>query len=172
MIVIKLHHTLSLAWKLKTKSFAVNCLIKEIFSFSVVRMPYKCSNMPYKMFYATISAEVLRICRATSDYRFFLESVTKLITRMQKQGAKTLEIKKIMIKMMSRHWENFVKFRLTAETSPKTYSCGFLYTCFIPCHAPLRLFNFLRLFVIFCLKDNTDLRIPYLGQSNHYLMRY
>ena len=35
--------------------------------FSVVRMPYKCSNMPYKMFSSTISAEVLRICRATSN---------------------------------------------------------------------------------------------------------
>ena len=40
----------------------------ETFKFSVVRMPYKRSNIPQKMFYATIGAEVLRICRATSNY--------------------------------------------------------------------------------------------------------
>ena len=43
----------------------------------VVCMPFKCSDMPYKMFYSTIIAEVLRICRATSSYLFFLESFKK-----------------------------------------------------------------------------------------------
>ena len=43
---------------------------REAFKFYVVRMPFKCSNMPYKMFYSTISAEVLCICRATSNYLF------------------------------------------------------------------------------------------------------
>ena len=66
----------------------------------------------------------------------------------------------------------FWTLKIVYKTSPKTYSCGFPYTCFLPYHARLRLFKFLRLFVIFRLKDNTDLRIPYLGQSNHYLMRY
>ena len=55
---------------------------RDAFHFSVVRMPYKCSNMPYKMFYSTISAEVLRICRATSNYSFFIDSAKKLISRM------------------------------------------------------------------------------------------
>ena len=59
---------------------------------------------PYKMFYSTISAEVLRICRATSSYLFFLESVQKLIIRMRKQHTETLGIKKIDTKMMCRHW--------------------------------------------------------------------
>ena len=36
-----------------------------------------CSNMLYKMFYSTISVDVLRICQATSNYLFFLESVKK-----------------------------------------------------------------------------------------------
>ena len=39
---------------------------RDAFNFSVVRMPFKCSNIPNKMFYSTIGAEVLRICRATS----------------------------------------------------------------------------------------------------------
>ena len=45
---------------------------RDAFNFSVVRMPYKCSNIPCKMFYSTIGAEILRICRATSHYNFFL----------------------------------------------------------------------------------------------------
>ena len=46
---------------------------RDAFSFSVVRMPYLQSNMPSKMFYSTISAEILRICRATYKYTNFLE---------------------------------------------------------------------------------------------------
>ena len=88
---------------------------REAFKFDVVRMPFKCSNMPYKMFYSTISAEVLRICRATSSYLFFLESVKKLIVRMRKQHAETLGIKKIVTKMMCRHWQPFEKFGLSVE---------------------------------------------------------
>ena len=60
----------------------------EAFPFSVVRMPHRQSNMPSKMFYSTISAEVLRICRATSNFSDFLDSVKKLLKRMIKQGAK------------------------------------------------------------------------------------
>ena len=88
---------------------------RNAFNFSVVRMPYKCSNMPYKMFYSTISAEVLRICRATSSYLFFMESVHKLILRMRKQGADTIGINKTLAKMMHRHWEQFEKFSLPLD---------------------------------------------------------
>ena len=108
IIVIKLHHTyLELGLEIKDHVIYSKLFDKrDAFSFSVVRMPYKSSNIPYKMFYATISAEVLRICRATFDYTSFLEGVSKLITIMQKQKAKTI---------ISQHWENFVKFRLAAE---------------------------------------------------------
>ena len=67
-------------------------------------MPFKCSNMPYKMFYSTISAEVPRICR-----------VKKLIIRMRKQHAETLGIKKIVTKMMCRHLQPFEKFSMSVE---------------------------------------------------------
>ena len=68
-----------------------------------------------KMFYSTISAEVLRICRATSSYLFFLESVKKIIVRMRKQQAETLGIKKIVTNMMRRHWHPSEKFGLSVE---------------------------------------------------------
>ena len=37
----------------------------------IVRFPYLSSNMPNKMVYSTISAEVLRICRATKCFLNF-----------------------------------------------------------------------------------------------------
>ena len=88
---------------------------RDAFHFSVVRMPYKCSNMPYKMFYSTIIAEVLCICCATYSYSFFLDSVKKLISRMSKQGADIVGIKKVVTKMMCRHWQPFKTFDLPLE---------------------------------------------------------
>ena len=46
---------------------------------------------------------------------FFLESVKKLIIRIRKQHAETLGIKKIVTKMMCRHWQPFEKFDLSVE---------------------------------------------------------
>ena len=43
-------------------------------SISVVRFPYKCSNMPSKKLFATISADILRICRATSSVVQFIKT--------------------------------------------------------------------------------------------------
>ena len=88
---------------------------RDTFKFSVVRMPYKRSNIPQMMFYATIGAEVLRICRATSNYDFLLDSSRKLMTRMCSQGADTEGIQRVLSKMIHRHWEPFVKFNLSSE---------------------------------------------------------
>ena len=52
---------------------------RKAFPFSVVIMPHRQSNMPSKMSYSTISAEVLRICRATSNFSDFVDSVKKLL---------------------------------------------------------------------------------------------
>ena len=84
--------------------------------FSIVRMPYRCSNIPSKMFYSTISAEILRICRACSLYSDFLSSSKKLLTRMENQGAKKEGTGRILMKMLSRHSNNFTKFAKAAET--------------------------------------------------------
>ena len=59
------------------------------------------------MFYSTISVEVLRIGRATSNYSFFLESAKELISKMSKQGADAVGIKKVVTKMTCRHWQPF-----------------------------------------------------------------
>ena len=88
---------------------------RDAFGFSVVRLPYKCSNIPSKMFYSTISAEVLRIAKATSKYEYFLHNVRNLLLRMKNQGADSFGIKKSLRKMLNRHLEFFVKFSKTTE---------------------------------------------------------
>ena len=88
---------------------------RDAFNFSVVRMPYKCSNIPKKMFFSTIGAEILRICRATSHYNFFLVSARSLITRMRSQGADTQGIHKFINKMIGRHPKPFEKYGISSE---------------------------------------------------------
>ena len=88
---------------------------RNAFKFSVVRLPYKCSNIPSKMFYATIGAEVLRIAKATSTYNFFIKSVHGLLLRMKRQGADLFGLKKVLRKMLGRHFENFQKFNKSID---------------------------------------------------------
>ena len=72
-----------------------------------MRLPYKYSDISCKMFYSTISAEILGICRATSSYNDFLSSVHKLISRAKKPGAEINNIIKALRKMIFRHTEDF-----------------------------------------------------------------
>ena len=58
---------------------------RDNFNFNIIRMPYKSSNIPKKMFYSAMSAEILRICKATTNFKDFLESTNILITRIKKQ---------------------------------------------------------------------------------------
>ena len=47
---------------------------RNSYNFSVVRFPYKSSTIPSKMFFETTSAEILRICRATSTVIQFIKT--------------------------------------------------------------------------------------------------
>ena len=83
---------------------------RNAFNFSIVRFPYKDSNIPSKMFHSTIGAEVLRICRATSTYDSFLKCCEPFIIRMNNQGATKSSIQNVITKFITRHQEAFVKF--------------------------------------------------------------
>ena len=101
---------LDLGLEIKEKRIASKLYDKRnVFNFSIVRFPYR-SNIPSKMFYATISAEILRIARATSAYSHFLDSVHTLLVRMKKQGANVSGIKNAIRKMILRHASTFLKF--------------------------------------------------------------
>ena len=88
---------------------------RNYFSFFIVRFPYKSSNMPYKMFYNTISAEVLRICRASFCYDNFITAVEPFMLRMAKQGARRDGVKYVLKKFITRHFVSFSKFGLHGE---------------------------------------------------------
>ena len=49
---------------------------RDAFPFSIVRMPYLCSNMPSRIFYATIGSEILRIATCTSKKENLITSCT------------------------------------------------------------------------------------------------
>ena len=84
-------------------------------NFQIVRFPYKCSNLPTKMFHSSISAELLRINRVTSDFNSFFESANSFLARMRRQDAKNEGIKNTVNKMLFCYKNEFGKFNLSME---------------------------------------------------------
>ena len=76
---------------------------RNSYNFNVVRFPYKSSTIPSKMFFATIRAEILRICQATSSVVQFIKTSKVFLYRMLRQGADPLGVKKALVKMIYRH---------------------------------------------------------------------
>lgn len=95
---------LDLHIKITEKQFQT-CLFdkRDSFPFSIVRMPYRNSNIPSNMFYATLGSEVLRIGRATSHVDDFQKSTSSLLSRMKKQGAEHKSLSNVLKKMYGRH---------------------------------------------------------------------
>ena len=84
---------------------------RDNFNFDIVRMPFRHSNIPCAMFYATVNAEVLRICKATSRFETFCDTSQTLINRMIKQGANHSKLKTSLRKLLNRHSVHFSKYR-------------------------------------------------------------
>ena len=96
---------------IKNNKFSISLYDKrDGFPFSIVRMPYRSTNMPSSIFYSSIGAEILRIARATSIQENFENSSHTLLTRMMKQGATRDKIAKILDKVFGRHGPCFSKF--------------------------------------------------------------
>ena len=83
---------------------------RNAFPFYIIRFPYASSNIPIRMFYSTIQAEILRICRASAQFRPFLDTCKPFVTRMIKQGAWKKELNFSLNKIISNHWEDFSKY--------------------------------------------------------------
>ena len=62
------------------------------------------------MFFATISAETLRICQRTSSVLQFIKISKFFLHRMLRQGADSLGVKKVLVKMITRHALHFEKY--------------------------------------------------------------
>ena len=71
--------------------------------------------MPNKMFYSTISAEILRICRATKRFDDFSTEVSGFLRRMVRQGAKMEGVRISLRKLLNRHFDVFKKYGFEQE---------------------------------------------------------
>jgi len=76
---------------------------RDSFPFSIVRMPFKCSNIPGKIFYSSIGAEILRISRTSMTLESFVSSSKSILNRMRKQGAESNKIGRILRKIYNKH---------------------------------------------------------------------
>ena len=80
---------------------------RDAFPFSIVRLPYLSSNIPSRIFYASVSGELLRIARCTSETAEFKLSCKTLINRVIKQGAKPMLLKRTLNKTFNNHINEF-----------------------------------------------------------------
>ena len=92
----------------------------DSFPFSIVRMPYASSNMPSTIFYSTISAEILRIARATTTLEDFLIAGKSILNRMHKQGAVISRTTKVISKTIGRHSDTFSHFNCNSTDMIKS----------------------------------------------------
>ena len=112
---------LDLHLSIRNGAFITKLYDKRVsYNFNIVRFPYKCSTLPSKMFFSTISAEILRICRANSSLETFLETSQTLTLRMRKQGADNFGLKSVLRKMINRHLDDFIKYDIHTNDLIKT----------------------------------------------------
>ena len=88
---------------------------RDEFPFSVVRMPYKDSNIPSYIFYGTIMSEIVRIARSTLLLDDFIPRLGALFKRMLIQGADSWKILCQCKKAIVNHSDAFEKFASRLE---------------------------------------------------------
>ena len=71
--------------------------------------------MPNKMVYSTISAGVLRICRATQGFINFSLDISEFFLRIKRQGAKIGGVRLSIKKLLDRHFDTFKKYGFNKE---------------------------------------------------------
>ena len=84
---------------------------RNSYNFNVVRFPHKSITILSKMFFATISTEILQICRATSSVVQFIKTSKVFLHQMLRQGADPLSVKKVLVKMINSHALQFEKYK-------------------------------------------------------------
>ena len=80
---------------------------RDSFPFSIVRMPFLCSNIPSNMFYFSFGAEILRIARVSSSTENFVSAARALVNRITRQGGVITRMKRVLGKIYASHTESF-----------------------------------------------------------------
>ena len=88
---------------------------RDAFPFSIIRMPYLCSNIPNKIFYSALVGEFLRIARATLYLSDFESKAIDLVKRKLNQGGDRTSIEKYLLKIIRRHPNPVSQFRIRPE---------------------------------------------------------
>ena len=88
---------------------------RDAFGFHICRLPFRESNIPKRMFYTTICAEILRICRATSSINDAVLSAKSIVDRMMKQGASKDTLRVFLKRSLNKHQITVMKFDTSTE---------------------------------------------------------
>ena len=81
---------------------------RDSFTFSIVRMPGKSSNVPSSIVYSAIGAEWFRIARANNNPEFSISIVIKpLIARISRQGVSIGKINSFILNFFNKHQVDF-----------------------------------------------------------------
>jgi len=88
---------------------------RDSFGFHISRLPFKSSNIPNRMFYSSITAEILRICRASSNLVNAIESSNSLLCRMKAQGANISIVKRRLLKSLNKHQVTLNQYSIRTE---------------------------------------------------------
>ena len=67
------------------------------------------------MFYSVISAEIFRICKATTKFQDFIKSAKILIGRIRKQKGLINHMEKALLKLFNFHEECYISLRKTND---------------------------------------------------------
>ena len=89
---------------------------RDSFGFHISRLPFKSSNIPNRMFYSSISAEILRICRASSKLVDAIASSNSLHCRMKTQGANFSVVKGFLRKSLNKYQITLKQYNITSES--------------------------------------------------------
>ena len=98
--------------------------------FSIANFTYKYSNIASEMFYSSISAEFLRIGRPTSSCNGFCSTILENHDEIciNTQGTELNIIIISLSKIVFRHTEDFLKFKVKQEDILKVLLWKFLVT--------------------------------------------
>lgn len=91
--------------------YSVNLFDKrDVFPFSIVRIPHLSNNIPLNVFYAAYRAEILRIARVANTKTNFINHCSLIVSRMINQVGSVNTISKTVSKTFGRYFEMFSKF--------------------------------------------------------------
>ena len=91
---------------------------RDNFGFDITRLPYRNSNIPCRIFYSSITAECLHICRATSSEIHAIRSIRLLLLRMSNQGSDKSKMMTCITRGLNRH-QIALKYDVTVNSFVK-----------------------------------------------------